>query len=82
MSKLHAPRANEIGPITTGSAEQNAYMEDIERLFTIDTDYLIKIKDHFLKEMDKGLNHDNQTLAMIPSYVEGRLTGEKETKVG
>lgn len=82
MSKLHAPRANEIGPITTGSAEQNAYMDDIERLFTIDTDYLIKIKDHFLKEMEKGLNYDKQTLAMIPSFVEGRLTGKEGTNVG
>ncbi|KAI8343274.1 hypothetical protein BC941DRAFT_448093 [Chlamydoabsidia padenii] len=77
MSTTHQ-KANEIGPISDGSPEQNAYMDNIEKAFTIDGDYLARIKDHFLVEMDKGLNHDNQTLAMFPSYVEGRLTGQEK----
>jgi hexokinase len=73
---MHAPKASTIGPITQGSPEQLAYMDEIEKLFTIDTEQLGDIKDHFMAEMTKGLDNERQTLAMIPSYVEGRLTGK------
>ncbi|KAI8092660.1 hexokinase-domain-containing protein [Halteromyces radiatus] len=76
MSK-HTIEANPVGPIN-GSPEQNAYMEELERQLTVDTEKLIDIKNHFITEMIKGLNKPNHTLAMIPSYVEGRLTGEEK----
>ncbi|KAI8060895.1 hexokinase-domain-containing protein [Gongronella butleri] len=78
MSKFTAPKASPTGPITKGSPEQLAYMKDMELDFGVTTDKIKAVKDHFLKEMNKGLNHEGQTLPMIPSYVEGRLTGEEE----
>ncbi|KAH8551484.1 hexokinase-domain-containing protein [Umbelopsis sp. PMI_123] len=60
-----------------GSPQQNALMEKIVQAFTITPEYLEKITQHFLSEMHKGLNHEEQTIAMIPSFVEGRLTGEE-----
>ncbi|CAO3585993.1 unnamed protein product [Absidia cylindrospora] len=77
MAKAHAPKAAQSVPIN-GSPEQNAYMEDIEKQFIIDKDQLTAIKDHFIVEMEKGLNKDKQTMVMIPSYVEGRLTGQEQ----
>ncbi|KAG1149544.1 hypothetical protein G6F37_000154 [Rhizopus arrhizus] len=78
-SNKKAPDAvvvNEIG----GTPEQEAYMKDIINQFTINSEYLVKIRDHFINEMQKGLNKEGATLAMIPSYVEGRLTGKEEGK--
>lgn len=71
-------RVSEAVPVTDpigGSPKQNAYMQGIAEQFTISDEYLQKICDHFIQEMNKGLNNEGHTLAMIPSYVEGRLTG-------
>ncbi|CAO3595126.1 unnamed protein product [Absidia cylindrospora] len=77
MSKAHPPKAAKSLPIN-GSREQNAYMDDITKQFTIDIEKLIAIRDHFIVEMEKGLGKEKQTMAMIPSYVEGRLTGQEQ----
>jgi hypothetical protein len=68
---IKAYEVTELG----GTPEQEAYMRDIIDQFTVDATYLGQIRDHFITEMDKGLNNEGATLAMIPSYVEGRLTG-------
>lgn len=71
-------RVSEAVPVNDpigGSPKQNAYMQGIAEQFTISDEYLQKICDHFIQEMNKGLNNEGHTLAMIPSYVEGRLTG-------
>ena len=70
-----SPKAHEVKKLG-GTAEQQAYMNDIIDQFTIDTNYLNRIKEHFKKEMNKGLQNEGATVAMIPSYVEGRLTGK------
>lgn len=75
MSSIKAPQAYEVNELG-GTPEQEAYMRDIIEQFTVDTNYLNQIRDRFIKEMDKGLEKDGATLAMIPSYVEGRLTGK------
>ncbi|GAA5815279.1 hypothetical protein MFLAVUS_008785 [Mucor flavus] len=77
MSSVKAPQAYEVNELG-GTPEQEAYMRDIIEQFTVDTNYLNQIRDRFIKEMDKGLEKDGATLAMIPSYVEGRLTGKEE----
>lgn len=69
------PQAYEITELG-GTPQQEAYMQDIIDQFTIDEAYLKRIRDHFMDEMDKGLENEGSTLAMIPSYVEGRLTGK------
>ncbi|KAI9320705.1 hexokinase-domain-containing protein [Dichotomocladium elegans] len=74
-------RISEAVPLTCGiggTPEQEAYIEKITRQFSIPPDYLKKIRDHFMSEMTKGLNNEGQTVAMIPSYVEGRLTGQEK----
>ncbi|KAF9346417.1 glucokinase [Mortierella sp. NVP85] len=47
--------------------------------FTITPQLLKDIKDHFIVAMKKGLKKDGETVAMISSYVLGRLDG---TEVG
>lgn len=61
--------------IIGGTPEQEAFLHKLEREFTIDPENLRAIRDYFLCEMKKGLAGEDSTLAMIPSYVEGRLTG-------
>ncbi|KAI9281432.1 hexokinase-domain-containing protein [Umbelopsis sp. AD052] len=65
--------------ITTigGTPPQEAMVDKIVKAFTITPEYLEEITQHFLSEMKKGLNEEDQTIAMIPSFVEGRLTGEE-----
>lgn len=74
MSNIKAPQAFEVKELG-GTPEQEAYMRDIIDQFTVDTTYLEQIRDRFILEMNKGLQKEGATLAMIPSYVEGRLTG-------
>jgi hexokinase len=69
------PQAYEVTELG-GTPEQEAYMRDIIDQFTVDKTYLGQIRDHFITEMSKGLDNEGATLAMIPSYVEGRLTGK------
>lgn len=64
------------GPVG-GTSEQEAYLEQLSHELTITPEYLKKICQHFMSEMRKGLDRDHQTVAMIPSFVEGRLTGRK-----
>ncbi|RCH96705.1 glucokinase [Rhizopus stolonifer] len=78
-SNKKAPEAHVINELN-GSPEQEAYMTDIINQFTINSEYLVKIRDHFIAEMERGLNNEKATIAMIPSYVEGRLTGKEEGK--
>ncbi|KAI8388163.1 hexokinase-domain-containing protein [Radiomyces spectabilis] len=71
------PEATTIKDIN-GSPEQEAYMKCLIEQLTITPDKLSRICEHFKGEMTKGLNKEGHTLAMIPSYVEGRLTGEEK----
>ncbi|KAI9358043.1 hexokinase-domain-containing protein [Pilaira anomala] len=77
MSSVKAPQAYEVNEFG-GTPEQEAYMQDIINQFTVDTTYLNQIRDRFIKEMNKGLEKEGATVAMIPSYVEGRLTGKEQ----
>ncbi|KAI8984577.1 hypothetical protein BDF20DRAFT_860667 [Mycotypha africana] len=72
-----APQAYEVKELG-GTPEQEAYMRDIIDQFTVDTKYLNQIRDHFIVEMQKGLEKEGATVAMIPSFVEGRLTGQEK----
>ncbi|CAO3697294.1 hypothetical protein G6F70_006700 [Rhizopus microsporus] len=76
-SNTKAPEAHEVQEIG-GTPEQEAYMQNIIEQFTIDTEHLVKIRDHFISEMERGLSQEGATVAMIPSYVEGRLTGKEQ----
>lgn len=75
MPNNKAPQAHEVHEFG-GTPEQEAYMRDIIDQFSVNTTYLNQIRDHFITEMKKGLDKEGATLAMIPSFVEGRLTGK------
>lgn len=74
-SNSKAPKAFEVKELG-GTPEQEAYMRDIIDQFSVDSTYLGQIRDHFIVEMEKGLAKEGSTVAMIPSYVEGRLSGK------
>ncbi|KAI8099202.1 hexokinase-domain-containing protein [Halteromyces radiatus] len=63
-----------------GTSEQLQAIEQIQSEFQITTDHMHAIVDQFIKEMQKGLDHHGATVAMIPSFVSGRPTGEEKGK--
>ena len=75
MPNSKAPEAYEVQDIG-GTPEQEAYMRDVIDQFTVDKNYLNRICERFMGEMRKGLDKEGATIAMIPSFVEGRLTGQ------
>ncbi|KAI9265641.1 hexokinase-domain-containing protein [Sporodiniella umbellata] len=46
--------------------------------FQVSGEKLKEIVERFVEEMNKGLDHEGATIAMIPSYVSGRCTGEEK----
>lgn len=76
----HQQRKVPVAHVVTdigGTPQQEAMLEKAVNALTIAPEYLEKICQHFVGEMLKGLNKEEQTVAMIPSFVEGRLTGEE-----
>jgi len=58
--------------------EQSLALNKILDAFNVSTNKLKEISDCFVQEMEKGLDHDGATVAMIPSYVAGRCTGDEK----
>ncbi|KAL1918415.1 uncharacterized protein VTP21DRAFT_3075 [Calcarisporiella thermophila] len=73
----HRVQATTIGNVE-GTREQMAAVNELERDFTISAEKLREVAEAIKVEMMKGLEKDNQTVPMVPSFVPGRLTG-KET---
>ncbi|KAF9389154.1 glucokinase [Podila verticillata] len=59
------------------SQEQKDAVADLIKDLTVGPKSLSQIKDHFVGEMKKGLSKDGETLAMVPTYVMGRLDGSE-----
>ncbi|KAI8384512.1 hexokinase-domain-containing protein [Radiomyces spectabilis] len=57
-----------------------AITEQLTQEFDIPTDHLKKIVAQFQEEMQKGLDREGATVAMIPSFVTGRPTGDEKGK--
>ncbi|KAG9323435.1 hypothetical protein KVV02_008835 [Mortierella alpina] len=60
----------------TSDKQKNAVQALIDE-FTISPELLKDIKNNFMEGMQKGLKKDGETLAMITSYVMGRLDGSE-----
>ncbi|KAI7847202.1 hexokinase-domain-containing protein [Circinella umbellata] len=60
-----------------GTEEQIKAINGLSQEFDVTTERLRTITDQFVKEMRRGLDHDGATVAMIPSYVSGRPTGDE-----
>ncbi|KAF9114944.1 glucokinase [Mortierella sp. AM989] len=77
--KKPSRHAVNVSQIKFVSDKQKRAVEDLIQEFTVTPKLLKDIKDNFKEGMAKGLEKDGQTIAMIPSYVMGRLDG---TEVG
>jgi hexokinase len=58
----------------TSDRQRNA-VEALINEFTISTQLLQDVKANFMEGMNKGLQKDGETMAMVTSYVMGRLDG-------
>ncbi|KAG0747480.1 hypothetical protein G6F57_004511 [Rhizopus arrhizus] len=59
------------------SEAQTVALNTVLDRFRVSGETLKKISEQFVKEMEKGLDHEGATIAMIPSYVSGRCTGQE-----
>ncbi|KAF9379267.1 glucokinase [Podila verticillata] len=59
------------------SQEQKDAVAELIQDLTVGPKSLSQIKDHFVGEMEKGLSKDGETLAMVPTYVMGRVDGSE-----
>lgn len=57
---------------------QTSAVNRVVDLFTVSSDRLKQVVDQFVIEMEKGLDHQGATIAMIPSFVSGRCTGDEK----
>ncbi|KAG2202389.1 hypothetical protein INT47_008860 [Mucor saturninus] len=57
---------------------QTVAVNKVVDAFTVSDDRLSKIVQQFVIEMEKGLDHQGATIAMIPSFVAGRCTGDEK----
>jgi hexokinase len=53
-------------------------IEQLEKLFTLDTQKLKEITDHFIKELQKGLDSYDANIPMNVAWVMGFPTGEEQ----
>lgn len=79
-SLTHTPTAPVRTPIDVASIcfvsqEQKDALTTLVQDLTVGPKRLSQIKEHFVGEMEKGLAKDGETLAMVPTYVTGRLDG-------
>ncbi|ERF74929.1 Hexokinase [Endocarpon pusillum Z07020] len=51
---------------------------DLEKLFIVDQDKLKQITDHFIGELEKGLDHEGANIPMNPTWVMGFPTGDEQ----
>ncbi|KAF9379914.1 hexokinase A, partial [Podila verticillata] len=67
----------DVSQITFTSDKQKSAVDALVHEFDISPQLLQDIKKNFMAGMQKGLKKDGETLAMITSYVVGRLDGSE-----
>ncbi|KAF9408859.1 glucokinase, partial [Entomortierella beljakovae] len=70
--------AVDVSTIDYVSEKQKQAVHDLVEEFTVTKQLLFDIKDNFKEAMKKGLEKEGATIAMIPSYVMGRLDGTEK----
>ncbi|CAH1767704.1 14911_t:CDS:2 [Entrophospora sp. SA101] len=63
--------------IDEASENQKVAVDEIASQFELPVEKLREIVSHFCDEMNKGLENNGMTVAMIPSFVTGSLTGKE-----
>jgi hexokinase len=63
---------------TNTIVSEDEILADMEELFVVGPTKLKEIVKHFIGEMQKGLDHDGATVAMLPSFVTNRPTGKEQ----
>ncbi|KAJ1986618.1 hypothetical protein H4R33_003247 [Dimargaris cristalligena] len=64
--------------IPSASTAQLDALKELKSSFTLTTDRLHRIVEGFVHSMNEGLEKDGKNLAMIPSYVKTRPTGDEK----
>ncbi|OBZ82744.1 Hexokinase-1 [Choanephora cucurbitarum] len=67
-----------MAPVSNYTELQAQAAQTVLDRFEVTTDRLKTITDQFVIEMEKGLDHPGATIAMIPSFVAGRCTGDEK----
>lgn len=62
---------------TNTIVSEDEILSDLEEQFIVGPTKLKEIVKHFVAEMQKGLDHDGATVAMLPSYVTNRPNGKE-----
>jgi len=57
---------------------EDEILADMEELFVVGPTKLKEIVKHFIGELQKGLDHEGATVAMLPSFVTNRPTGKEK----
>ncbi|KAI7859615.1 hypothetical protein BDC45DRAFT_564409 [Circinella umbellata] len=58
--------------------ESAAIIEELNQTFDVSLAQMKNISEQLKKEMQKGLNQEGATVAMLPTFVSGRPTGEEK----
>ncbi|CAO3685795.1 unnamed protein product [Umbelopsis ramanniana] len=64
--------------VPDGTREQNEAMEQVVSEFETTTKHMHEIVEQFTKEMRRELDQQGATVAVIPSFVIGRPTGQEK----
>ncbi|RUS14441.1 hexokinase-domain-containing protein, partial [Endogone sp. FLAS-F59071] len=77
--QLNPRRASVILPrVTHATQEQQKVIAELEQQFALDEEMYRNLMQSFQQEMKKGLEKDDQSLKMLPTYVTGYPTGEEK----
>ncbi|CAG8662025.1 514_t:CDS:2, partial [Acaulospora colombiana] len=68
---------SEFEQIENASQEQLTAIEEITRELELNAEKSMEIRNHFMMELNKGLENYGQNLAMVPSFVTRRPTGQE-----
>jgi len=63
---------------TNTIVSEDEILADMEELFVVSPTKLKEIVKHFIGELQKGLDHEGATVAMLPSFVTNRPTGKEK----
>lgn len=74
---LGSPKDYQFPLLSASQPAKDSALQRLEKMFNLSTTKLHEIVKYFVREMQRGLAAEGQTLKMIPSYVSRRATGSE-----
>ncbi|CDH56207.1 hexokinase 2 [Lichtheimia corymbifera JMRC:FSU:9682] len=65
-------------PPVSLQTRSNEILDELTQQFSVSTQKMRAIVNQFVSEMQKGLHNEGETVAMIPTFVTGRPTGQEK----